>query len=284
MFFKLASSQIFRYRIGANSSFFITEPGRAEKKYAGINLPDHPGSSGFTPLFKVGAEAEIIAPFSSDFEIGVEFDYMNLYGQTEKAPLYNFFLTRFNPLPDSYSYPVEALIYNTNILSVSGTARWYFLPVSNEINLFLKGFGGVAFIGSDFTFRDPFYSVKYNIGALYAKGTRNSDHPKQTAFSGGAGLGSTFKLSDKFDIYIDGTASMINSDLVNGVPNYDYINIDGKESFRPASCWALTSQISIGLIYSDIPDRKLHRSNFTKSRKINRSQFWKRKRLNPFRR
>ncbi|MDD4143783.1 MAG: hypothetical protein PHN68_04025 [Prolixibacteraceae bacterium] len=284
LFFNLASSQIFRYRLSANSSFFITEPGKAEIKHPGADMLTHPGSSDFSPAFRIGADAEIMAPVTSDFEVGMEFDYMNLYGHTDKAPLYNFFLSRNNPLPDSYPYPTEALIYQTNVLSLLGTARWYFMPIGDEANIFLKAFGGVAFTGTDFTFRDPFYRVEYDVGVLYARGTRNSDYPKRAAFSGGAGLGSTIKMTDKFDIYIDGTVSFINSDIVNGVPNYNYISSDGTESLKSASCWSMTSQISVGLLYSAIPDRRLHRSNYTKSRKVNKSIFWKRKRSNPFRR
>jgi hypothetical protein len=284
LFSNVTSSQIFRYRLGANSSFFITEPGNAEIKHPAADVLTYPGSSDFSPAFRIGADAEIMAPVTSDFEVGMEFDYMNLYGHTDKAPLHNFFLSRNNPLPDSYPYPTEELIYKTQVLSLLGTARWYFLPIADDVTIFLKAFGGVAFTGTDFTFRDPFYRVEYDVGVLYARGTRNSDYPKRASFSGGTGLGTTIKLTDKFDFYIDGTAALINSDIVNGVPNYDYIKSDGIESLKSASCWSVTAQISAGLLYSAIPDRRLHKSNYTKSRKMNKSIFWRKKGSNPFRR
>ena len=284
LYFNLASSQILRYRMSANSSVFVAEPGRAEIKHPQADMLTYPGSKDFSPALRIGAEAEIMAPVTSDFEVGMEFDYMNLYGHTEKAPLYNFFLSRRNPLSDSDPYPNEELIYKTAIFSVLGTARWYFLPLGDEFNIFLKAFGGVAFTGTDFTFRDPFYRVEYDVGVLYARGTRNSDYPKRASLSGGTGLGSTIKLTDKFDLYIDGTASFINSDIVNGVPNYDYVEFDGNETLKAANCWSMTASVSVGLLYSAIPDRRLNRSNFTKSRTISRSLFWKRRRSHPFRR
>jgi len=284
LFFNLAYSQIFRYRLGTNSSIFISEPGKAEIRHPGADQLTHPGSSDFSPGLRVGADAEIMAPVTSDFEVGMEFDYTNLYGHTEKAPLYNFFLSRHNPLADSYPYPTEELIYKTNVLSVLGTARWYFLPLGDEFNIFLKAFGGVSFTGTDFTFRDPYYRVEYDVGVLYARGTRNSDYPKRASFSGGAGLGSTVRLTDKLDLYIDGTASFINSDIVNGVPNYDYFEVDGNETLKAANCWSITAQVSVGLLYSAIPDRRLNRSNFTKSRAVSKSLFWKKRHSRPFRR
>jgi len=276
------SAQIFRYRLSGSSSMFISEPGPSETEHPQSGFLTYPGSSEFSPGFKVGVEAEVMAPVSTNFEVGIEFDFTNLSGYTETAPLYNFFLTARNPLASTDPYPNEALIYKTKQLSVLGTSRFYFFPIDNDMNFFVKALAGVAFTGTDFTFDDPFYRVEYDVGVLYARGTQNSEYPKKAAFSGGAGMGITYKISDKLDICLDGTASFINSDIVNGVPNFNYTVTSGIESFEPAPCWSMVGQVSIGIIYSAIPDRRLNRSRYTKSRNISKLIFWKRKRTNPF--
>jgi len=255
------SAQIFRYRLSGSSSMFISEPGPSETEHPQSGFLTYPGSSEFSPI---------------------EFDFTNLSGYTETAPLYNFFLTARNPLADTNPYPNEALIYKTKQLSVLGTSRFYFFPIDNEMNIFMKALAGVTFTGTDFTFDDPFYRVEYDVGVLYARGTQNSEYPKKAAFSGGAGLGITYKISDKLDICLDGTALLINSDIVNGVPNFNYTVISGMDSFEPAPCWSMVGQVSIGIIYSAIPDRRLNRSRYTKSRNINKLIFWKRRRSHPF--
>jgi hypothetical protein len=72
--------------------------------------------------------------------------------------------------------------------------------------------------------------------------------------------------------------------IVDGVPNFNYKNIEGEESLDPASAWGSVAKISIGVVYSAIPDQRLHRSRYTKSRTTSKSTFWKRKRVNPFKR
>jgi hypothetical protein len=282
LFFEMAPAQIFRYRFGGNSGFFLGEPGDAELKHPQASGNSHPGSRDFESGFKMGAEAEIMAPLTTDFELGIEFDYTKLTGYTETALLYNFFLSRFNPLPDNYKYPSEALIYNTKLLNILGTARFYFLQLDENLNLFFKAFGGVAFVGTDFTFHDPFYRVEYNVGVLYSQGTKSNEEPKEVAFNGGGGLGVTFRISDKWDLYLDGTASFIHSDIVNGVPNYDYVINDGAERIQRTESWAIVPQLSIGLVYSAIPDRRLNKGNYTRSRRSSKSLFWKRKSSSPF--
>ncbi len=276
------SAQIFRYRLSGSSSMFISELGPSEIEHPQTGLFTYPGSSDFNPGFKLGAEVEIMVPVTSNFELGIEFDFTNLAGYTETAPLYNFFLTARNPLAGSDPYPDEALIYTTKQLSALGTSRLYFFSIDNDMNIFAKALAGVTFTGTDFTFDDPFYRVEYGVGVLYARGTKNSEYPKKAAFSGGAGLGITYKISDKLDICLDGTALLINSDIVNGVPNFNYTVISGMESFEPALCWSMVGQITIGIIYSAIRDQRLNRSRYTKSRKIKSNIFWKRKRTNPF--
>ena len=280
MLFETGTAQVIRSRLSANSGIFLGEVSKKEIPPPLVN--SHPGSQDFKPALKPGAELEIIAPFSRTFEMGVQFGYDNYAGHTPTAPLYNFFLSRYNPMPLSNRYPDEALIYDTHILKILGTARWYFLSYSKELNFFMKYFGGVAFTGADFTFDNPVHSVRYEVGVLHSRGTKNSDFPKTSGITGGAGLGAAYRLSDRFDLYFDATASLINSDIVNGVPNYNYVTVDNVNRMERTNAISATMQASIGIIYSAIPDRRINKSNITRSNSMNRNSFMKRKAKSTF--
>jgi hypothetical protein len=282
LLFETAEGQVYRYRLSANSGIFLGEAGKAEvKPPLGIS---YEGSKDFKPELRKGIELEIIRPFRRDFEVGLQLGYLNLAGSTPTAPLYNFFLSRYNPLPNTYKYPTEALIYDTNLLNVLGTARWYFLPYSKELNIFMKFFGGVTFTGSDFTFADKRHRVLYDVGVLYSRGTQSSEYPKVAGITGGAGLGATYRLSDRFDVYLDVSGSGIHSDLVNGVPNYNYVNNEGKTSMQRTNTVSVISHGSVGIIYSAIPDRRISKNNITRSSHISRSKFGKKNLFNKKRR
>ncbi len=279
--FGVASGQIFRYRISASSGIFLGEVAPAESEPPG--KISHPGYKNFSPVFKPGAEMEVVAPVAPDFELGLQFGYSNFAGQTPSPPLYNFFLSRFNPLPTNQKYPSEALIYDTKILNILGTSRFYILPVNRNMNIFMKLLGGVSFIGTDFTFKDPGYRVEYDVGMLYSRGTKSSDYPKKAAFTGGVGLGTTYRLSDKLDIYFDATASLIHSDIVNGVPNYNYTDYNnGKSSMERTNSPAAVAQASIGFVYSAVPNRRINKSNYTRSSRTTKNIFNGKKRVKPF--
>lgn len=276
------SGQIFRYRLSTNTGLFLGEPGKAEINHPMKDELSNPGSKEFSAVIKPGAELEIMAPITPDFELGLQFGYSWFSGHTPSPPLYNFFLSRFNPLPDNYKYPDKALIYDTQALSILGTARFYILPVKSNMNVFMKLLGGVSFIGTDFTFKNPGYRVQYDVGVLYSRGTQNSDYPKIAALTGGLGFGSAYRLSDRFDIYFDATASLINSDIVNGVPNYNYSENEGQASMESTNSLAAVAQASIGLVYSAIPDRRFNKNNFTRSSRVSKNLFHRKKRGKPF--
>lgn len=246
-----------------------------EDKPTGI--VNHPDSKDFSSELKPGAEMEIMLPLSRVFEIGVQLGYDQYAGYTPTAPLYNFFLSKYNPMPDSYIYPHEALVYDTQVLKILGTGRWYFIPFARRINIFMKYFGGVAFTGTDFTFDNPIHSVNYGVGVLYSSGTKNSDRPKDFGITGGAGLGALYRLSDRFDICFDASASLIHSDIVNGVPNYNFVQREGVNRMERVGALSAVVQGSIGLIYSAIPDRRMNKNNITRSSSLNRNKFIKSK-------
>lgn len=279
---EVASGQILRYRLSVNSGMVLGEPGQAEIDHPMKEQASYSGSKDFEPGFKAGVEFEMMAPVTADFELGLQLGYNQFSGHTPKAPLFNFFLSRHNPLPNSYKYPDEALIYDTELLNTLATARWYFLPYNDELNIFMKLFGGVAFVGTDFTFHDPVYRVKYDVGVLYSRGTQNSEFPKVAGFNGGVGLGATYRLSDKIDLCFETTVSAVRSDIVNGVPNFNYVETGEEISMQRTNALTTMAQASIGIIYSAVPDRRLNKRNFTRSRRSNKNLFWKRKNSRPY--
>lgn len=269
IFFSTAEAQVYRFRVSANTGMFLGEVGKAEVKPPVVI--SHPGSSDFSPALKPGIELEIIRPVSTDFEMGLQLGYMNLYGETPTAPLYNFFLSRRNPLPLTYKYPKEALFYDTHLFSLSGTARWYFLPYSKELNLFMKMHGGVTFTGTDFTFTDRRLRISHDVGMIYSQGTQSNEEPKMAGISAGLGLGATYRLSDKLDVYLDVSASGIHSDIVNGVPNFNFVIDEEKTSMQRTNAISVITHGSIGIIYSAIPDRRISKSNITRSTHVSKS-------------
>lgn len=272
LFFNFAGAQIFRYRLSTNSGAFLGETGKAEVNHPDKNELSHPGSSNFKPTFKPGAELEIMRPVSMYYEWGLQFGYSHLGGYTLQAPLYNFFLSKHNPLPPSNRYPAEALIFDTRLLSIQATGRWHFLPLGKEISAFMKFSGGVSFVGTDFTFEEPSFNIKYDVGMLFSQGTKNSSKPKTTALTGSAGLGATYRISDKLDIYLDATTWLINSDVINGVPNFDYVEFSGVGSMKRINALSAVIQANLGLVYSGIPNRRFSKGNVTRSGKV-----WKKK-------
>ena len=278
-----ASSQILRYRVTANSGMVFRETGQGEIVNPQSEISEYPSATDFSPSLKLGADLEVMAPITNHFELGAEFEYGNLAGRTETPRLYNFFLFDWvNPLPNDYIYPAEAILYHTRQLSLLGTMRFYFLPQRSQLNLFLKGFAGIAFVGTDLKFHDPYYRVEYDVGVLFAQGTKNSQRQKDRAFHVGGGLGGHYKISERVAVYLEANVSHIASDLMNGVPDFNYIGGTGVD-YQPAEgIGALAGQISLGLVYSAIPDQRLNTGNYTKSKRLMKKRTWKKNRKNPF--
>ena len=138
----------------------------------------------------------------------------------------------------------------------------------NKFNPYLKIFAGISFIGTDYTFKDPFYSVDYGVGVLFARGTLNSEKPKEMAFNYGTGIGIEYQFLSRFAFNVGISASIINSDIIDGRPNFDYLENEALGNFNRANNMALVPQASIGLVYSAIPDKRENKSNKTKSRRV----------------
>ena len=81
-----------------------------------------------------------------------------------------------------------------------------------------------------------------------------------------------YRISDKFDIYLDATTWLINSDVINGVPNFDYVEFSGVGSMKRINALSAVIQANLGLVYSGIPNRRFSKGNVTRSGKV-----WKKK-------
>jgi len=278
-----ATSQILRYRLTANTGFLLNETGSDEIPPPSPWYTEHPNASDFKSQFDMGADLEIMAPITSHIDAGIEFEYANLEGSTQTPKLYNFFLFDWtNPLPGDI-YPAEAIYYETTQLNILGTVRYYIKPSDEEVNFFVKAFGGISYVGTNLNFRDPFYRVTYKVGVLYAKGTKDSKDPKDKAFCGGLGIGGTYSITKRMAIYAEFSGSYVNSDIINGVPNYDFTEA-GSIHFLPSEgIGALTGQLSVGLVYSAIPDTRVNkRVSSTKSSRLTKKKTWKKPKHNKF--
>lgn len=79
---------------------------------------------------------------------------------------------------------------------------------------------------------------------LYANSSRESGF----TFGGGAGL--ALNMSENLAIYFDGSVMNIGSDLIDGIPNYDYVKADGRDQMIPIDGKSLTYQFTIGFVFT----------------------------------
>jgi len=240
-----AFGQVLKYRVGANGGMFQKEVGPAEVEHPLVGVLSSPNSTAFTNNFKMGYEAEVMVPWTPHLETGIELEYTNFSGYNDVPPYYNYYFAPNNP---TVITTTEPLIYQTSVISALANFRYYVLP-DNGINPFLKVFGGISFVGTELNYKDPVFRTENNVDVLYAIGTKNSQDPRDPALYYGGGVGINFQLSKKISLYLDGTAAIINSDKVNGIPNYDYSNNNGNEVLTPVGNKSFVAQVSIGLIF-----------------------------------
>ena len=115
------------------------------------------------------------------------------------------------------------------------------------ISPFIKFTGGLSFVGTELNYEDKDYATEQGLDYLYAIGTSNTEKSKEAALYYGGGAGINFALTDYFSLYIDGTVAVINSDKVNGVPNYDYDEVEA--IVNPVGNQSFVTQFSVGLVF-----------------------------------
>ena len=233
-----------RLRLSANSGMFISEIGDDEINHPFVGLLSDPNSTDFISDIGTGFEAELMLPLTLNFETGLEFEFSKLSGSNDVPPYYNLYFSDDQPTGHDGSPAIISIIdpkvFESTVLSVSTNLRYYLMPGGN-LNPFLKAFGGVSFVGTQFSYEDQVLNDELITGFLYETESR------KTAFHYGGGAGINFKMLDKVSIYIDGTVLVINSDIVNGIPNYDYIESD--QSLVPVGNQSLIYQLSLGVVF-----------------------------------
>lgn len=239
-----AYGQAIKFRLGANGGMFQKETGPEEVLHPVVIANTDPNSTDFTSNFESGFEAELMYPLSQHFESGLEFEYSNYSGYNNKPPFFNYYFAQENPTQSATNLP---LVYESSVMSFLVNFRYLVFP-NKAINPFVKAIGGLSFVGTELNYEDRNYGIEQGVDYLYAIGTANSEKGREAALYYGGGAGVMVSLTDKFSLYIDATAAIINSDKVDGIPNYDYDEVEA--IVNPVGNKAFISQISLGLVFS----------------------------------
>ena len=250
LFVHTAFGQLLKVRVGANGSTFQKEVGSPEMEFPGIDVlyPADYVYTDFSSNLEVGFEGEVMLLWTPHIETGLEFEYAKMTGSNDFPKYYNYILSLNYDAGTFNAPPLNSLFYETSAISTAINARYYLLP-KESINPFLKVFGGISLVGTDFNYEDPNDRITYGEGIGFSMGTENSDEPREPALYFGAGAGVNFTLSNRISLYIDGNASFIKSDKVDGIPNFNYEEVDGQPHLAAVGNNSFFTQISIGLVF-----------------------------------
>lgn len=244
---QLVSGQVFRYKIGGNFSGFNSEVGKKETIYPLVNVLSSPASTSFTNKYNFGFETELIRPWTKNLETGLEIEYARYSGVNDYPPYYNFYFTKYAP----ENIKSEAIAYNSSTINFLANLKYFFFP-SNQINPFIKVFAGSSLVSTELNYKNLDVVINNKNQVIFALGTNNSPEPKKTAFHYGLGGGVNYNLSEKLAFYIDGNVSVINSNFLDGIPNYDFSLPNGNNFFTVSSSKSLVSQFSFGLVFTTL--------------------------------
>lgn len=255
-----ANGQVVGFRLGLNSGMFLDELGDPDVPHPEA-WEKYPASYSekYTWQPTVGVEGEILFQVSPMSHFGVELDYTKLKGYNDVAPFYNYYLTPyFEQFQDAEQFKeyfyAEPVAFNTTLFNVAANWKYFFFK-SSPLKPFIKLTGVVSFVGTDYTFKElPSFSqmaneVQPESDVLYARGTSNSEQEKFPAFHLGGGIGFDYSITENWSLQVDATATVVNTDLINGAPNFTYLQEDGKEILRHNQRPSLTMQLSAGLVY-----------------------------------
>ena len=234
-----------KVRVAVNSGMFLSEPNSSDAIVDPLAALFPGGTTDFSPEVKIGVEAEVSIPVGSYFGLGVEFEDAKFSGANEDPAYYNYFASYASPAMD---YGQEPLIYNTAVTNLLGNIRIY--PAGHStFTPFLKLYGGVAFIGTDLRYQSPEDQTE-KTDPLYSRGTRLSviEPTKFTAPHFGGGAGFEYLISGNISLYADLTVSYLDSDIIDGVPNFTFDQTLGYSVYHDVS--SITGQVSIGLCYT----------------------------------
>ncbi len=238
------------FRVAVNYSMFQSEPGSTNSivdPFAEL-LQQVDGTRDFKNDIAYGFEAEILKPLTEKLSIGVEFENSKYSGYNDNPIYYNYFTSPFYLWP---TYNQQPLLFETNVLSILANIRYFFMP-ENTFSPYIKTFGGISYISTDLRFKNP--EDQTNLyDPLYSRGTKLSegegwDKSSQPALNVGAGIGFKYFIMNNAWIYTDASISYINTDIINGIPNFSYNETSGISEHDARA--SLTAQFSVGIAYS----------------------------------
>ncbi len=256
------NAQLLGLRVAANSGMLISELGTSDVPHpSAFSLSPPTSSEKFSPQLSAGLEGEILFQVTEKTYFGIELDYTHLKGFNDDPPYFNYFLTPyFQQYQDEFI--ISPLEYNTRLFNVAVNYKYFFMP-DKIWTPFVKLTGVVALVGTELKYSGfapddllvndywdlTDYGVNDGADVLYARGTSTSEQKKWPAFHVGGGIGFDYALRDNLLFEIDGTCTVLNSGIIDGVPNFTYANEDGAELLKYNRRLSLTTQISVGLVY-----------------------------------
>lgn len=241
------SGQLIGFRVAANSGLFISELGSSDIPHPDALLQSPATSSDkFTPELSVGFEGEVLFQVTEKTYFGVELDYSHFKGYNDNPPVYNYFLTPyFQHYQDEFI--ISPVAYNTRLFNLAVNYKYFFIP-EKQFTPFVKLTGVVAFVTTDLTYRElPDPELEWDI--LYSRGTKNSEQDSWPAFHIGGGIGFDYKINNRMTFQVDGTCTVLNSGIIDGVPNFTYSREEDIDLLKYNRRLSLTAQISAGLVY-----------------------------------
>ncbi|MFV0590591.1 MAG: hypothetical protein ACK5M7_04340 [Draconibacterium sp.] len=256
-----ASAQLMGFRFALNSGLLVTELGKSDALHPdALALTPATASETFTPQPTIGAEAEILFQISENAFFGIELDYTHLKGYNDNPPWYNYYLTPYFSEYQPVDYVYAPIKYNTTLFNLAVNYKYFFFK-EKVLQPFVKLTGVVALVGTDLKYQgipefwgDGTVSVPdvpvIESDVLYARGTANSNLRKWPTFHFGGGIGFSYDISDHLAFQIDGTVTFLNSGIINGVPNFTYVQENNENILRYNRHLSLTTQISAGIAYT----------------------------------
>lgn len=275
-----------KIRLSGNTTSFLGEPNGDEvlhPDYETYNndLTNNDGNpfSDFTNQGKLGFEAELMMALSEKVWLGFEVGSSNFKGYNYNTPKYNLFGTDYpqtalRELQTTQWIPLnfqelDSLEYESSLINLLVNMRFYLS--SGRFRPFVKLHSGVSFIATELKYYTydgwpPSYlnifinsvqidpaDYEFNGPTIYSRGTSTSPEGRWPALNIGAGLGFEYQINEKISLYAGYTYSMINSDILDGRPNFDYNDDVDSPDFgllERFNTFGNTGRISFGLTYS----------------------------------
>lgn len=268
-----------KVRIFGNTTRFMSEPQGEEVLHPeteDYNVEYGPFDD-FTHQGGLGIGAELMISLSEKAWFGLEVSSNSFKGYNDNPPYYNILKTNsFHQLrakgPESETWdmiiipPLDSLKYSTSMMNILANFRFY-LSTSGKFRPFIKIHSGVSLIATelayntkggwppdnvtiilnDGTYVDP-TEMEFSGPVIYSRGTTSSPEGRLPALNLGGGVGFEYQINDRLSLYADATLSMINSDIVDGRPNFDY-NPD-KGYLEPFNTFGNTGKLSFGVCYT----------------------------------